>query len=64
MVKGIGESLSQNKYFLSDTSPRDVETIKTWTQVCETLQYELDNCLEESDNEGIKTQAMNLKYVT
>jgi len=63
MVKGIGESSSQNTYVLSDTSMRVVESIKTWMQVCDILQYELDNCPEESDNEGIKTQATKLKYV-
>jgi hypothetical protein len=63
MVKGTGERSSQNKNVLSDTLPRDVETIKTWTHVCEILQYELDNCPEESDNEGIETQATKLKYV-
>jgi hypothetical protein len=63
MVKGTGESSRQNTDVLSDTSSRAVETIKTWTRVCEILQYELDNCPKELDNEGIETQAMKLKYV-
>jgi hypothetical protein len=63
MVKAVGESSSQNTDVLSDTSPRDVETIKTWTQVCDILQYELINCPEESDYEGTETQATKLKYV-
>jgi hypothetical protein len=64
MVKGMGESLSQNTNVLLDTSPRVVETIKKWMQVCDILQYELDNYPKESNNEGIKTQATKLKYVT
>jgi hypothetical protein len=63
IVKGIGESSSQNTYVLSDTSSRVVETIKTWMQVYDIQQYELDNCSKELDNEGIETQATKLKYV-
>jgi hypothetical protein len=60
MVKVSGESSSQNTDVLSDTSPRAVETIRTWTQVCDILQYELSNCPEESYYEGTETQAMKL----
>jgi hypothetical protein len=63
MVKGTSERSSQNTNFLSETSLRDVKTIKTWTQVCNILQYELDNYPKKSDIEGIETQATNLKYV-
>jgi hypothetical protein len=63
MGKGTGESSSQNTDVLSDTSPRAVETIKTWTQVCDILQYELNNCPEESDDEGTETQETKLKYI-
>jgi hypothetical protein len=63
MVKATGESLSQNIDVLSDTSLRVMETVKTWMQVCDILQYELRNCPEESDYEGTKTQATKLKYV-
>jgi hypothetical protein len=64
MVKGDGESLSQNTYVLSDTSPRVVGTIKTWTQVCDILQYELDNCPKELDYEGTENQETKLKYIS
>jgi hypothetical protein len=46
-----------------DTSSRVVETIKTWTQVYDILQYELNNCPEESDGEGTETQEINLEYI-
>jgi hypothetical protein len=63
MVKVVGENSSQNIDILSETSPRAVETIRTWTQVCDILQYELSNFPEESDYEGTETQAKKLKYV-
>jgi hypothetical protein len=63
MVKVASESSSQNIDVLSNTSSRALETIKTWMQVCDILQYELSNCLEESDYEGTKTQKTKIKYV-
>jgi hypothetical protein len=63
MVKAVGESSIHNTDVLSDISLRDMETVKTWTQVCYILQYELSNCQEESDYEGTKTQVTKLKYI-
>lgn len=63
MVKAVGESSSQNTDILLDTLPRAVETIITWIQVCDILQYQLRNFPEESDYEGIETQVTKLKYV-
>jgi hypothetical protein len=63
MAKAAGESTSQNTNVLSDTSPRVVDTMKTWMQVFDILQYEMINYLEESRYEVTETQAMNLKYI-
>jgi hypothetical protein len=63
MAKAAGESTSQNTDVLSDTSPRVVDTVKTWTQVFDILQYELINCPEESSYEVTETQATKLKYI-
>jgi hypothetical protein len=47
-----GEISSQNTYALSDTSPRSIDTIKSWMKVFNILQYELVNFLDDSnDNE-------------
>jgi hypothetical protein len=51
-TKATGESSSQNTDALSDTSPRSIDTVKSWTQVFNILQYELVNCPDDSsDNE-------------
>jgi len=63
MVKGTTENLGQNIDIFSNTSPRVVDTIKTWMQVCDILQYDLENCPEDSNNERDETQDTKLKYV-
>ena len=57
--KATSESSSQNTDFLSETSPRSIDTIKSWTQVFNILQYELVNCPDDSsdnDKENISTK--------
>jgi hypothetical protein len=50
--KTTGESSGQSSDILSDTSPRNIDIVKTWTHVFNTLQYELVNCPDDSsDNE-------------
>jgi hypothetical protein len=63
MNKTAGESMSPNTDVLSDTSPRSVDTVKTWTQVSNILQYELIKFLDDSGDEVTETQAMKLKYI-
>jgi hypothetical protein len=48
--KATGEISSQNEDFLSDTSPRSIDTVKFWTQLFNILQYELVNCPNDSSN--------------
>jgi hypothetical protein len=50
--KTTGEGSCQSSDILSDTSPRNIDIVKTWTQVFNTLQYELINYPDDSsDNE-------------
>jgi hypothetical protein len=46
------ESLGQDSYVFSDTSPQSINSIKTWSYVSNILQYKSINCLDDSsDNE-------------
>jgi hypothetical protein len=62
-TKASGESSNPNTNVLSDTSPRTIDTVKTWTQVFDILQYELINCPDDSGDEVTETQATRYKYV-
>jgi hypothetical protein len=48
IAKDVSESLSQNTDVLSDTSLREVDSMKTWMEVFDILQHNLINCPEES----------------
>jgi hypothetical protein len=51
-TKATGEGSSQNTDALSNTSPRSIDTVKSWMQIFNILQYELVNCPDDSsDNE-------------
>jgi hypothetical protein len=63
MVKGTGESSSQKTDGFSDTSPRSIDTIKSWTQVFNILQHELVNCPDDSGDEETETLATKYKIV-
>ena len=62
-AKASSESSNPNTDVFSYTSPITIDTVKTWTQVFDILQYELINCPDDSSDEGTKTQAMRYKYV-
>jgi hypothetical protein len=50
--KAATESSGQGSDIVSDTSPRSINTIKTWTHISNVLQPEVINCLDDScDNE-------------
>jgi hypothetical protein len=50
--KEAGESSSHNTDVISDTSPRSINTVKTWMHVFNTIQYEVLNYPDDSsDNE-------------
>jgi hypothetical protein len=50
--KTTGGNLGQGSDIISDTLPRSINTVKTWTHVSNVLQFELINCPDDSsDNE-------------
>jgi hypothetical protein len=63
-TKTTGESSSQNTDVLSDTSPRSIDTIKSWTQVFNILQYELVNCPDNSSDNEKEDLATKYKIVS
>jgi hypothetical protein len=63
MIKASGESSNQNTDVLSDTSPRTIDTVKTWMQVFDILQYELINYPDDLGDEVTETQDTKYKYV-
>jgi hypothetical protein len=63
MIKVSGESSNQNTDVLSDTSPRTIDTMKTWMQVFDILQYELINYPDDLGDEVTETQDTKYKYV-
>jgi hypothetical protein len=62
-TKASGESSSQNTDVLSDTSPRSIDTVKTWTHVFNILQHELINCPDDLGDEETETLATKYKTV-
>jgi aminopeptidase-like protein len=60
MIKVAGEGANTNADILSDTTPRAIDMVKSWTQVFEILEHDLINCLEDSDDEVNKTHATKL----
>jgi hypothetical protein len=50
--KASAESSGQGSDNVSDTSPRSIDSVRTWSYVSEVLQSELVNCSDDSsDNE-------------
>jgi hypothetical protein len=50
--KAIAESSGQGSDNVSDTSPRSIDSVRTWSYISEVLQSELVNCSDDSsDNE-------------
>ena len=50
--KASAESLGQGSDNVSDTSPRSVDSVRTWSYISEVLQFDLVNCSDDSsDNE-------------
>jgi len=50
--KAIAENSGKGSDNVSDTSPRSIDSIITWSYISEVLQYEMVNCSDDSnDNE-------------
>jgi hypothetical protein len=56
----VSESLGQGSDAISDTSPRSINTVKTWTYISDILQSESVNCSDDSIN--IKKDDLATKY--
>jgi hypothetical protein len=63
MAKAAGESINSNTNVLSDTSPRVIDTVKSWTQVFDILQHELINFPEDSGDEVTETHVTKLRDI-
>jgi hypothetical protein len=59
-TKVFGEGSRHNIDVLSDTSPRIMDTIKSWTQVFNILQHELVNYPDDLGDE--ETETLDTKY--
>jgi hypothetical protein len=64
ITKATDEISSPITDVLSDTSPRTIDTMKTWMQVFDILQYKLINCPNDSGDEVTENHAMRYKYVS
>jgi hypothetical protein len=62
--KATSESSSQNADVLSDTSPRSIDNVKSWTQVFNILQYELVNCPDDSSDNEKENISTKYKFVS
>jgi hypothetical protein len=60
--KATSKSPGQNTDVISDTSPRSINTVKTWTNVFNILQYELVNFPDDSSNN--ENEDLSTKYKT
>jgi hypothetical protein len=63
-TKATGESSSKNIDVISDTSPKSIDTVKSWMQVFNILQYELVNCLYDSSDKEKEDLAIKFKNIT
>jgi hypothetical protein len=62
--KVAAESPGQGSYIISDTSPRSINTVKTWTYVSDILQSELINCLYDSNDNEKDNLSVKHKIIT
>jgi hypothetical protein len=61
-AKETRESSGQSSEVIFDTSPRSINTVKTWTNVFNILQYELVNFPDDSSNN--ENEDLSTKYKT
>jgi hypothetical protein len=63
MAKEAGEGANLNVDVLSDTSSRDIDTVKSWMQAFNILEHELINCPEDSNDEVNDTHEAKLRDI-
>jgi hypothetical protein len=49
-VEGTVESTCIEGDFIADTTPHAIDSIKSWRQIFENLDYEIKNILHDSEN--------------
>jgi hypothetical protein len=49
-----GESSNLDGDVISDTTPHAVDSVKSWRQIFETLDYEIRNCPDDFEMKGLK----------
>jgi hypothetical protein len=59
----VGEVSNLNTDVLSDTTPRIVDSVRSWTQVFKIMEHELINCPEDSDDEVNDTHETKLRDI-
>jgi hypothetical protein len=62
-IDAVGEASNMNVDVLSDTMPRAIDSIKSWTHVFKIMENEIINCPEESGNEVDDTHVAKLRYI-
>jgi hypothetical protein len=60
----IGEGPNPNADVLSDTTPRDIDSAKYWTQVFKVLEHEIINCPEDPGDEEDNNHETKLRYIS
>jgi hypothetical protein len=61
--KATGEISGHNTDVISDTSPRSINTVKTWSQVFNTIQYEVVNYTDDSSGNEKDDLSTNYKII-
>jgi hypothetical protein len=46
----VAEGLSPDRDVISDTTPQPIDSIKSWRQIFETLDYEIKNFPHDANN--------------
>jgi hypothetical protein len=59
----VGEGSNMNAYILSNTTPRAIDTVKSWTQVFEILEHEVINFPGDFGDEVVDTHGAKLKII-
>jgi hypothetical protein len=59
----VGEGSNLNSDVLSDTTPHDVDSIKSWMQIFEILERKVINCPDDSRDETTDKIGTKLKVI-
>jgi hypothetical protein len=62
-IDADGEGSNPNADVLSDTTPRAIDSVKSWKHVFEILEHEVINCPEDFDDEVDDTHGAKLRHI-